>query len=41
MGKDDDTGHPIMVSVSEKDGLTTVVTLEKDFYDKSANEKGN
>ncbi len=25
----------------EKDGLTIVVTLEKDFYDKSANEKGN
>ncbi len=34
-GKDDDTGQPIMVSVSEKDGLTTVVTLEKEFYDKS------
>ncbi len=41
MGKDDDTGRPIMVSVSEKDGLTTVVTLEKAFYDKFGDKKEN
>jgi len=40
-GTDDDTGHPIMVSVSEEDGLTTVVTLEKEFYDKSGDKKEN
>ncbi len=40
-GKDDDTGHPIMVSVSEKEGLTTVVTLEKAFYEKSGDRKEN
>ena len=34
-------GSPSWCSVSAKDGLTTVVTLEKGFYDKSANEKGN
>ena len=41
IGKDDDTGHPIVVSVSEKDGLTTVVTLEKAFYDQSGGTKEN
>ncbi len=40
-GKDDDTGRPIMVSVSEEAGLTTVVTLEKEFYDKSGDKKEN
>ena len=40
-GKDDDTEHPIMVSVSEEAGLTTVVTLEKEFYDKSGGQKEN
>ncbi|MCP4579955.1 MAG: hypothetical protein GY846_27120 [Deltaproteobacteria bacterium] len=34
-GKDDDSGHPIMVSVSENGGLTTVVTFEKNFYQKA------
>jgi hypothetical protein len=32
-GKDDDTGRPIMVTVVEDGGLTTVVTFEKGFYD--------
>jgi len=32
-GKDDDTGQPIMVTVVEDGGLTTVVTFEKGFYD--------
>ena len=39
VGKDDDTGRPIMVSVSEKGGLTTVVTFEKGFYQKSGEKK--
>ena len=38
-GKDDDTGRPIMVSVSEKGGFTTVVTFEKEFYQKSGEKK--
>lgn len=38
-GKDDDTGHPIMVSVSENGGLTTVVTFEKQFYQKAGEKK--
>ena len=32
-GKDDDTSRPIMVTVVENGGLTTVVTFEKGFYD--------
>jgi len=31
-GKDDDTGRPILVSVSESGGFTTVVTFEREFY---------
>ncbi len=38
-GKDDDTGRPIMVSVSEKEGVTTVVTFEKGFYNKFGDKK--
>jgi hypothetical protein len=38
-GKDDDTGHPIKVSISENEGVTTVVTFEKDFYQKSRGKK--
>jgi hypothetical protein len=34
-GKDDDTGLPIMVTVSENGGLTTVMTFEKGFYDRT------
>ena len=33
-GKDDDTGLPIIVTVLEDGGMTTVVTFEKDFYDR-------
>ena len=33
-GKDDDTGQPIMVTVTEDGGMTTVITFEKEFYDK-------
>ena len=33
-GKDDDTGQPIMVTVTEDGGMTTVITFEKGFYDK-------
>jgi len=33
-GKDDDTGLPIMVTVLEDGGMTTVTTFEKDFYDR-------
>jgi hypothetical protein len=32
-GTDDDSGRPILVSISEKDGLTSVVTFEKTFYE--------
>lgn len=33
-GQDDDTGQPVVVVVSEKDGLTIVMTFEKTFYDR-------
>jgi hypothetical protein len=32
-GKDDDTGLPIMVTVLEDGGMTTVIIFEKNFYD--------
>lgn len=38
-GKDDDTAQPIMVSVSESGGLTTVVTFAKEFYEKSGEKR--
>lgn len=34
-GKDDDTGLPVVVTVVENGGLTTVITFEKDFYDRN------
>lgn len=41
IGKDDDTAQPILVSVSENGGFTTVVTFEKDFYEKYGEKKEN
>ena len=35
-GKDDDTGHPVVVTISENNDLTTVMTFEKGFYDRRA-----
>lgn len=32
-GKDDDTGRPIIVTISRLDELTTVTTFEKGFYE--------
>ena len=34
VGRDDDTGHPLVAVVAENDGLTTVTTFEKDYYDR-------
>jgi hypothetical protein len=34
-GKDDDTGLPVVVTVTEDGGLTTVITFEKGFYDRN------
>lgn len=35
LGKDDDTGRPIMAYIVEEGGLTTVFTFEKSFYDRN------
>lgn len=35
-GKDDDSGHPVVVTISRVDELTTVTTFEKDFYERRA-----
>jgi hypothetical protein len=32
-GKDDDTGHPVVVTIAEANGLTTVISFEKGFYE--------
>jgi hypothetical protein len=34
LGKDDDTGQPLVVHVLQSPGLTIVMTFEKDFYDR-------
>lgn len=34
LGKDDDTGQPLMVHIGHSDGLTVVTTFEKGFYDR-------
>lgn len=34
LGKDDDTGHPLVVQIGHENGLTVVSTFEKDFYDR-------
>ena len=36
LGKDDDTGLPIVVLVFEQEGITTIMTFEKGFYDRMA-----
>lgn len=33
IGRDDDTGQPLIAIVAENDGLTTVTTFEKAYYD--------
>ncbi len=37
-GKDDDTGHPVVVTISRIDELTTVTTFEKGFYERRADK---
>lgn len=37
-GKDDDTGRPIVVTISRIGDLTTVTTFEKNFYERRANQ---
>ena len=34
LGKDDDSGLPIVALVFEKDEMTTIMTFEKEFYDR-------
>lgn len=34
-GKDDDTGRPVVVTIDVSQDLTTVVTFEKGFYERS------
>ena len=36
LGKDDDTGHPLVVHIGHSNGLTVVTTFSKDFYDRRA-----
>lgn len=36
-GKDDDTGRPVIVTISRMDDLTTVTTFAKEFYERRAN----
>ena len=33
LGKDDDSGHPIVVYIFEEAGVTTMMVFEKGFYD--------
>ncbi len=35
-GKDDDTGRPVIVTISRLENLTTVTTFEKRFYERRA-----
>lgn len=34
LGKDDDTGQPLVVSITLNNGLTIITTFEKGFYDR-------
>jgi hypothetical protein len=34
LGKDDDTGQPIVVNIALNNGLTVITTFEKGFYDR-------
>jgi hypothetical protein len=36
LGKDDDTGLPIVVLIFEQEKMTTIMTFEKEFYDRIA-----
>lgn len=38
LGKDDDTGRPLMVHIILNNGLTVLMSFEKDFYDRSIKE---
>ena len=38
LGKDDDTGHPVMVHIVLNNNLTVIMTFEKDFYDRRVKE---
>jgi len=33
-GRDDDTGQPVVVTIVQDNGLTIVMTFEKEFYDR-------
>lgn len=35
LGRDDDTGKPLVATLSHEAGLTTVMTFEKAFYDRT------
>ena len=37
-GQDDDTGQPVIVTISRIDELTTVTTFERGFYERRANK---
>lgn len=34
VGRDDDTGQPLVAIITENDDLTTITTFEKGFYDR-------
>ncbi len=34
LGKDDDTGQPLVVHIAFNDGMTVIMTFEKGFYDR-------
>lgn len=34
-GRDDDTGRPLVATIAHEAGITTVMTFEKDFYDRT------
>lgn len=34
LGKDDDTGRPLVVHILQSNGLTIVMTFDKDFFDR-------
>jgi hypothetical protein len=36
LGKDDDSGLLIVVSIFEREGITTIMTFEKEFHDRMA-----
>lgn len=34
LGKDDDTGHPLVAYIAHDKNMTVIMTFEKDFYDR-------